>query len=131
MTPKDANETDQIVGARIAAMRKAKGFSQTALGNFVGVSFQQIQKYEKGLNRVGAGRLQSIAKFLDVPVAMLFSNETDAEFQADTLDILNLPEAVELLKTFGEIQNRHVRRDVLALVRTIARTGAQPGAENE
>ena len=131
MTPKDATDTDQVVGARIAAMRKAKGHSQTALGDFVGVTFQQIQKYEKGLNRVGAGRLQSIAKFLEVPVAMLFSDETDVEFQADTLDILNLPGAVELLKAYGEVQNRQVRRDVLALVRTIARTGAQPGAENE
>ena len=130
MSPKDASDTDQIVGARIAALRKARGLSQTALGNAVGVTFQQIQKYEKGMNRVGAGRLQVIAKFLEVPVATIFGDDTEAEFQADALDILNLPGAAELLKAFGEIENRQVRRDVLALVRTIARTRAQPGTED-
>ena len=130
MSPKDASDTDQIVGARIAALRKARGLSQTTLGNAVGVTFQQIQKYEKGMNRVGAGRLQVIAKFLEVPVATIFGDDTEAEFQADALDILNLPGAAELLKAFGEIENRQVRRDVLALVRTIARTRAQPGTED-
>jgi transcriptional regulator with XRE-family HTH domain len=130
MPPKDATGADQIVGARIAQLRNAKGLSQTAVGDAVGVTYQQIQKYEMGQNRVGAGRLQRIAKFLDVPVAMLFSDETEAAFQVDTLDILNLPGAVELLKAYGEIQNRQVRRDVLTLVRTIARTGAQPGTED-
>ena len=55
MRPKEATEVDQTVGARITAMRRAKGLSQSDLGIAVGVTFQQIQKYEKGINRVGAG----------------------------------------------------------------------------
>jgi transcriptional regulator with XRE-family HTH domain len=129
MSPKDATNIDQVVGARIATMRKAKGFSQTALGDFVGVTFQQIQKYEKGLNRVGAGRLQSIAKFLEIPVATLFSDETEAKTQAGAFDILNLPGAVELLEAFASIEGVQLRRNVLSLARTAARMRARPSAE--
>jgi transcriptional regulator with XRE-family HTH domain len=129
MSPKDATNIDQVVGARIATMRKAKGFSQTALGDFVGVTFQQIQKYEKGLNRVGAGRLQSIAKFLEIPVATLFSDETEAKTQAGSFDILNLPGAVELLEAFASIEGVQLRRNVLSLARTAARMRARPSAE--
>jgi transcriptional regulator with XRE-family HTH domain len=129
MSPKDATNIDQVVGARIATMRKAKGLSQTALGDFVGVTFQQIQKYEKRLNRVGAGRLQSIAKFLEIPVAMLFSDETEAETQVGAFDILNLPGAVELLEAFASIEGVQLRRDVLSLARTAARMRARPSAE--
>jgi transcriptional regulator with XRE-family HTH domain len=129
MSPKDATNIDQVVGARIATMREAKGFSQTALGDFVGVTFQQIQKYEKGLNRVGAGRLQSIAKFLEIPVATLFSDETEAKTQAGAFDILNLPGAVELLEAFASIEGVQLRRNVLSLARTAARMRARPSAE--
>ena len=58
-TPKRTTEQDRIVGERIGALRRAKGMSQTALGMAVGVTFQQVQKYEKGMNRVGAGRLST------------------------------------------------------------------------
>ncbi|CAO4145767.1 hypothetical protein DHODJN_09825 [Methylorubrum extorquens] len=61
VTPKRATEQDRIVGERIHVLRKSKGLSQTALGSAIGVTFQQIQKYENGLNRVGAGRLSEIA----------------------------------------------------------------------
>ena len=128
MSPKDASDTDQIVGARITALRKARGISQTALGNAVGVTFQQIQKYEKGVNRVGAGRLQVIAKFLDVPVATIFGDDTEAEFRTSAFESLNLPGAAELLQAFEEIEDPQMRRDVLALARIAARMKARPGA---
>jgi transcriptional regulator with XRE-family HTH domain len=130
MPPKDATGADQIVGARIAELRKAKGISQTAVGDAVGVSFQQIQKYERGLNRVGAGRLQVIAKFLEVPVAMLFSDGTETEEQTGAFEFLNLPGAVELLEAFVEIEDVQLRRDVLTLARTVARMRAQPAVKN-
>jgi transcriptional regulator with XRE-family HTH domain len=59
--PKLATEADRTIGSRIAALRSAQGLSQTMLGQAIGVSFQQVQKYEKGRNRIGAGRLQAIA----------------------------------------------------------------------
>ena len=81
MSPKDFTVIDHVVGTRIAALRKTRGLSQTALGEAVGVTFQQIQKYEMGMNRVGAGRLQLIAKFLDVPVSVLFSDDEETDEQ--------------------------------------------------
>ena len=130
MSPKDVTGTDQIIGARIAELRKAKGLSQTALGTALGVSFQQVQKYEKGVNRVGAGRLQVIAKFLDVPVAILFSDDTVAKEQTGAFEFLSLPGAVELLKAFAAIEDAQLRREVLTLARTAARMRAQPALED-
>ena len=130
MSPKDATGTDQIIGGRIAELRKAKGLSQTALGTALGVSFQQVQKYEKGVNRVGAGRLQVIAKFLDVPVAILFSDDTVAKEQTGAFEFLSLPGAVELLKAFAAIEDAQLRREVLTLARTAARMRAQPALED-
>ena len=123
MPPKATTDIDQTVGARIAALRKAKGLSQTALGDAVGVTFQQIQKYEKGQNRVGAGRLLEIAKFLGVPVSILFSDDADTTEQTAAFSFLNLPGAIELLKAFTAIENIQLRRDVLALTRSVARVG--------
>jgi len=65
---KSPDATDQSVGQKIRAQRIMRGLSQTELGNKLGVTFQQIQKYEKGSNRVSAGRLQRIAEILEVPV---------------------------------------------------------------
>jgi transcriptional regulator with XRE-family HTH domain len=68
ISPKLATDADRTIGSLIASLRKAQGLSQTALGHALGVSFQQVQKYEKGRNRIGAGRLQAIADLLHVPV---------------------------------------------------------------
>jgi transcriptional regulator with XRE-family HTH domain len=70
--PKSPKQVDIYVGLRIRDRRKELGFSQTALGDEVGVAFQQIQKYENGRNRVGASRLAAIAKALEVPVDYFF-----------------------------------------------------------
>ena len=69
---KTPNPTDRYVGARVRMRRLMLGMSQTALGNSLGVTFQQVQKYEKGTNRIGASRLQQIAGTLQVPVAFFF-----------------------------------------------------------
>jgi transcriptional regulator with XRE-family HTH domain len=131
MRPKEATEVDQTVGARITAMRKAKGLSQSDLGIAVGVTFQQIQKYEKGINRVGASRLQQIAKCLDVPVSILFEDNAATAKQPGDLLFLGTPGAVALLKAFAEIENDELRRNVLAIVRNVARASARPTAEDE
>jgi transcriptional regulator with XRE-family HTH domain len=120
--PKQTTDVDRLVGLRITALRKARGLSQTALGNAVGVTFQQVQKYEKGQNRVGAGRLREIARLLEVPVSAFFedSNNPDSP-QEDVFGFLNAQGAVELLRAYTQIEDDQMRRDVLALVRSAAR----------
>lgn len=77
-TPRGVTPTDRAVGQAIRAQRLARRISQTTLAERIGVTFQQVQKYEKGINRVGAGRLQSIADVFGLPITMLFPNQGQA-----------------------------------------------------
>jgi transcriptional regulator with XRE-family HTH domain len=132
--PKQATEADQSIGSRIAALRIAQGISQTALGNAIGVSFQQVQKYEAGRNRVGAGRLQAIADLLSVPVSTFFTEQSEAAEDAEpNLSFLRVPGALDLVKAYGRIEDDQVRRDVLSLVKSAARlyeTAATAGEQD-
>ncbi|GJD50944.1 hypothetical protein OPKNFCMD_3694 [Methylobacterium crusticola] len=120
--PKQTTEVDRLVGVRITALRKAKGLSQTALGNAVGVTFQQVQKYEKGQNRVGAGRLREIARLLEVPVSAFFEEQADSESGDDNVfGFLSAQGAIELLRAYVQIEDEQLRREVLAIVRSAAR----------
>ncbi|KAB1075287.1 helix-turn-helix domain-containing protein [Methylobacterium planeticum] len=131
MMPKQTTDVDRLVGIRITALRKARGMSQTALGTAVGVTFQQVQKYEKGQNRVGAGRLREIARLLEVPVSAFFEeNEAGSQGQGDVFGFLSAHGAIELLRAYALIGDDQMRRDVLALVRTVSRLG-QPPAPDE
>lgn len=121
MGPKEATKVDQDVGRRIAALRRAKGLSQSDLGTAVGVTFQQIQKYETGINRVGVSRLQQIAKHLDMPVSNFFDAEQNSDNRSEDLVLLGTPGAPALLKAFAEITPDELRRDVLALVQSAVR----------
>ena len=122
LMPKQTTDVDRLVGLRITALRKARGLSQTALGTAVGVTFQQVQKYEKGQNRVGAGRLREIARLLEVPVSAFFDDNTSSDGpQEDVFSFLNAPGSVELLRAYTQIVDDQMRRDVLALVRSAAR----------
>jgi len=120
---KGVTEGDRNVGLRLSTIRKARGLSQTALGKAIGVTFQQVQKYEKGQNRIGAGRLQTIARFLEVPLSDLYGEEgtqgTDEAFA-----FLNEPGAIELLRLYAGIENADTRRSVLTIVRAAAKIGA-------
>ena len=121
---KKPTEADHTVGSRIAVLRAARGISQTALGQALGVSFQQVQKYEKGRNRVGAGRLQTIADHLGVPVSTFFegeSGESRSVDEAASLPFLGIAGAAELLKAYSAISDMQMRRDVLAMVKSAAR----------
>ncbi len=69
---KRIEQVDKLVGQNISIFRKAKGISQTELGNSIGVTFQQVQKYENGVNRVSSSRLAKIAKTLDAPISSFF-----------------------------------------------------------
>jgi transcriptional regulator with XRE-family HTH domain len=118
---KSTTSHDVEVGQRIRARRMAKGMSQTELGNLLGVTFQQVQKYEKGVNRVGAGRLVRVAEALDVSVSFFFGG-TDVGGQ-DTREILGFLDtsySLRLLRAFSRIPHGEVQRAIVDLVESIA-----------
>lgn len=121
VAPKLATDADRSIGSRIAALRAAQGLSQTALGAALGVSFQQVQKYEKGRNRIGAGRLQAIADVLNVPVETFFGRQPGPDgAEAGPATFLEDPQAVELVKAFARITDGATRSSVLAIVKAAA-----------
>ena len=112
---------------RIKALRKSRGISQSALGQAIGVTFQQVQKYENGKNRLGASRLGEMARVLGVPVSALFG-DVEGMDQADGLALLGASGAMDLLNAYTAIDDEQLRRDVLAIVRSAARINAGPYA---
>ena len=116
---------DAEVGRRIRAQRLVRGMSQTDLGNQLGITFQQVQKYEKGTNRVGAGRLTRIAEVLGVPVVFFFGgDELKTPEPTDTIDsglsFLKTSGAVRLVRAYSEIKDVQLRRSLVDLAEMIA-----------
>lgn len=130
MTQKLATADDHALGVRITALRKAKGLSQTEVGKALGVSFQQVQKYERGTNRIGAGRLHAIANFFAVPVSSLYGDADDPAGELEIFGLIALPGAADLLRAFAKIDNAELRRNVLAIASTAARISTGPVAGN-
>lgn len=124
------NPIDRHVGSRVRMRRMLAGISQEKLGESLGLTFQQVQKYEKGSNRISASRLQQIAKMLDVPVSFFFDGAptgdiTSAGFadSASTTyisDFLATSEGVQLTKAFTRIKNVKIRRRMIDLVEAMA-----------
>lgn len=119
--PKDPQDFDRQVGTAIATVRKAKGMSQTALGQACGVSFQQVQKYEQGKNRIGASRLQAIAEHLGVPMAALLAPPDATDSAGVSVQLLDSPQAADLLQAFTTIRSPELRQQVVDLVRATIR----------
>jgi transcriptional regulator with XRE-family HTH domain len=114
---------DVIVGKRIRLRRLQLSFSQTDLGQKLGVAFQQVQKYEKGTNRVSCSRLYEISKILDVPVTYFFSASGDAGIEVvvtEQFDVPELKDGFRLMSAFRQIQNNAVRKNIISLVETVA-----------
>src|SRR5215831_3685149 len=122
MTSKEPDAIDRIVGRNIRILRLQKGLTQTELADQLGLTFQQVQKYEKGTNRVGSGRLLRIAMFLDVPVTALFrgSDEMADTDKQSIFDQLESPHTSRLLQAFARIDHDGLRRSVVQLVEQIA-----------
>lgn len=126
---KKPNPTDVHVGSRIQLRRNMLGMSQEKLGETLGITFQQIQKYEKGTNRVGASRLQAISEVLTVPVAFFFEDAPTHSFSGQglaedaaanlTLDFATGPEGLQLSRAFVKIKDTKVRRKVLDLIKAL------------
>jgi len=115
-----ADPVDVGVGARIRLLRKLRGLSQQALAEAAGVTFQQIQKYERGANRVSASMLSRIASALDTPVAEMFG-ETDASGGAidEVAALLSEPGALELLRAYVELPRGPARASLVDFVRAL------------
>ncbi|MDQ8730135.1 helix-turn-helix transcriptional regulator [Bradyrhizobium sp. LHD-71] len=130
MSVKAPNPVDKYVGSRIRMRRIMLGMSQEKLGESLGLTFQQIQKYEKGTNRVGASRLQQISEILQVPVSFLFEGGPGGTISADGVteapspayvsDFLATSEGLALTRAFTRINDSKLRRSIVDLVEQIA-----------
>ena len=127
---KAPNPIDKHVGSRVRMRRMMLGMSQEKLGDGLSLTFQQVQKYEKGTNRIGASRLQQISNILQVPVAFFFEGAPNLHGAADGMkeapspayvsDFLASSEGLALTKAFMRIKEPKVRRRIVDLVKQIA-----------
>jgi transcriptional regulator with XRE-family HTH domain len=127
---KAPNPIDKHVGSRVRMRRMMLAMSQEKLGDALGLTFQQVQKYEKGTNRIGASRLQQISHILQVPVAFFFEGAPnlhgttegmkDAPSPAYVSDFLATSEGLSLTKAFMRIKEPKLRRRIVDLVEEIA-----------
>jgi len=131
MAKKAPNPIDKHVGSRVRMRRMMLGMSQEKLGNALGLTFQQVQKYEKGTNRIGASRLQQIAQILQVQVAFFFEGAptvggsrvdgmSEAPSPAYVSDFLATSDGLALTKAFMRIADSKLRRRIVDLVEQIA-----------
>ena len=132
-----SNMIDAHVGARVRMRRTLLGLSQEKLGEALGLTFQQVQKYERGANRIGASRLYQISKVLDVPVSYFFEEITEPEpgspqaaavglreqSQEFDHDPMAKRETLELVRAYYKISDPKVRKRVFELVKAIGKTG--------
>ena len=129
MPSKAPNPVDKHVGSRVRMRRLMVGMSQERLGDALGLTFQQIQKYEKGTNRIGASRLQQISEILQVPVSFLFEGApggtanadgvSDAPSPAYVAEFLATTEGLALIRAFTRIPDIKLRRAIVDLVQQI------------
>jgi len=137
-----ASKLDVAVGSRVRSLRERSGISQAAMARRLGVSFQQLQKYESGKNRISAGRLKMVAELLELPVDSFFQSEepereTGNGAYPTTKEFRESVEGLELMRAFRRIPSAQTRERVLALVKTLAEDVPPPvasalarGAEN-
>jgi transcriptional regulator with XRE-family HTH domain len=118
---------DVHVGSRVRIRRLALGMSQEKLGNALGLTFQQVQKYEKGTNRIGASRLQHVSLILQVAIAYFFEGtpgqikaKGNAPSSAFVSDFVTSTEGLTLAKAFTQIKDAKVRHHIVKLVGEIA-----------
>jgi len=123
---------DENIGKRLKLRRLQLGLSQESLGLALGVTFEQVQKYETGNDRIEVARLQQIAEILNVPILFFFggtlSSARDREGACDVVDFLDTAYALRLAQAFRRIEERHIRRSIVELVEQVANTaGARRG----
>jgi transcriptional regulator with XRE-family HTH domain len=127
---KQANPIDAQVGNRVRIRRMLIGMSQEKLGDLLGLTFQQVQKYEKGVNRIGAGRLFEVSRILGVPIDFFYegvagalnerSGVAEAESAPPVMEFVSSGEGLQLSLAFMKIKDPKVRKRVLDLVKSLA-----------
>lgn len=129
-----ANAIDIHVGSRVRLRRMVLGMSQEKLGEQLGLTFQQVQKYEKGVNRIGAGRLFDLSHVLGVPIQFFFEEAPAYQIEGsshggfaekspgenDLVDFMATREGLELNKAFVRVSDARVRRSLIELIRSLA-----------
>ena len=132
MSVKQPNPIDKYVGGRVRVRRLMLGMSQERLADQLGITFQQVQKYEKGTNRIGASRLQQISNILQLPVAFCFEGAPHVQSgtrhdhvgevpsPAYVSDFLATSDGLALTKAFTRISDSKLRRRIVDLVEQIA-----------
>ena len=127
MGKKRCDPYDIEVGRRIRARRIERQMSQTELAYRLGLTFQQVQKYEKGTNRVAVGRLKRIAQILEAPIPYFFDESDDT--QADSaviLESVNSAPALRLVRAYSRIQSKTLRESLLEFTEKIASESLSP-----
>jgi transcriptional regulator with XRE-family HTH domain len=122
MKQRSAGKPDIEMGKKIRLRRVEQRISQSDLGEKLGVSFQQVQKYEKGVNRVGAARLQQIATALDVPVTFFYDSDNKTR-EVESLLFLDSAFSLRLLRAYSRIKSQTVQRQMVSLMEAIAEDG--------
>ena len=135
MPKKAPNPIDKHVGSRVRMRRMMLGMSQEKLGDALGLTFQQVQKYEKGSNRIGASRLQQISLILQVPISFFFEGAPpppgseaglgEAPSPAYVTDFLATSDGLTLVKAFTRIRSSKLRRRIVDLVEEMADGGEE------
>ena len=119
-----AKSLNTHVSQRIRDKRNERGMSQTEVANALGVTFQQVRKYERGTNRVGASRLYDLSRILSLPLQIFFEGlENQAhtsEDDAENVVHLMKPDTIELVEAYYKVDNLHVRRRILSTIRSIS-----------
>ena len=126
---KTPDPTDKHVGSRVRMRRLMLGLSQTKLADELGLTFQQVQKYEKGVNRISASKLQHISEFLQVPIPFFFEGLPGPSEQrtkkdgtllpSDVFQFVATPDGLSLAKSFTQIKNPQLRRCIVSLVESL------------
>lgn len=131
MSSRSSNTADRYVGSRVRMRRIMLGMSQGKLADQLELTFQQVQKYEKGTNRIGAGRLHEISRILDVPMPFFFEGlpqpgaaqgKSGGAAVASITDFLGHADGAALVKAFRRIKKAPLRRSIVRLVEAIAET---------
>jgi transcriptional regulator with XRE-family HTH domain len=123
---RSSGKYDIELGKRIRLRRVEIDISQSGLADKLGVTFQQVQKYEKGVNRVGASRLQQIATALDVPVTFFFDDDglgkraSDGKREVESLLFVDSAFSLRLLRAYASMKNQTVQRQFVSLIESIA-----------
>lgn len=117
--PRASGQPEIEMGHRLRLRRVEQKLSQEELGRRLGVSFQQIQKYEKGINRIGASRLEEISKALDVPISFFFGGN-GKQLEVESLLFLDSNFSLRLLRAYSAIKDTSVQRSLVSLMERVA-----------